>query len=558
MTLDHVSHVLDNNVQTKVFDVEYHHVSFQNGDDLYLTQYGLPFIMNLLPDSFLTDESWYRNHSEKLRGTSCIYKVKTKHMAGRSLDIVFKWNRMAQDIPGLFDAPELINEEFNSPFEEFALVMELRNTRSESPGQVLTHKPLAIYVRGAHVDLDRLGRKAYKMKSLMSLHGDVGLAMNRNYAVIYEWTKGLDAVQACQEGLLSEPDIEAVTLRSRELLERKGFFVGDSKPHHVIVRQADNGRLLRDRQGEILYALVDFELLKRTPVREKQIRVAKRKTYLRKQAQRFEAREGHVFPPNLAPVNILGVDYVFGRVEGMRGALWVVGKDPTLFDYFLPEQWRETRRIKLAVFDQVFRTTTKNDIHLVWKVSRVGEIPDMDPFDESEQRIIDHGYNSPFEEVALALELEGRGIPSTYPRAIYMASSKSEMHESLCDERRYESHKGLLTPGHQPILKKNHDYIIFWGYWNGPDELLALKDESPYEGVDVLFAYRKGLVDKGIYLHLMELMKAQLLSLGIEDLNPKGNHILLSVDRSDNLARDALGIPEMRLFNFELLQRLSG
>jgi hypothetical protein len=64
-------------------------------------------------------------------------------------------------------------------------------------------------------------------------------------------------------------------------------------------------------------------------------------------------------------------------------------------------------------------------------------------------------------------------------------------------------------------------------------------------------------VDKGIYLHLMELMKAQLLSLGIEDLNPKGNHILLSVDRADKLSRDDLGIPEMRLFNFELLQRLS-
>ncbi len=210
MKLDSVSHVLDNIVQTKVFDVAYHHVSFPNGDDLYLTQYGYPFIMNLLPESFLTDETWYRSHSEKLRGTSCISKVKTKHMAGQSIDIVFKWNRMAQDIPGLFDAMELINEEFNSPFEEFALVMELRHTRHESLGQILTHKPLAIYVKGAHIDLDRLGRKAYKMKSLMSLHGDVELAMNRNYAVIYEWTKGLDAVQACQEGLLGEAEIEAL------------------------------------------------------------------------------------------------------------------------------------------------------------------------------------------------------------------------------------------------------------------------------------------------------------------------------------------------------------
>ena len=148
MKLEQVSHVLDKIVQTKVFDVAYHHVSFPNGDDLYLTQYGYPFIMNLLPDSFLTDEAWYRSHSEKQRGTSCIYKVKTKYMAGQSLDIVFKWNRMGQDIPGLFDAPELINEEFNSPFEELALVKELRSTRNESSGQILTHKPLAIYAKG--------------------------------------------------------------------------------------------------------------------------------------------------------------------------------------------------------------------------------------------------------------------------------------------------------------------------------------------------------------------------------------------------------------------------
>ncbi|RKY10757.1 MAG: hypothetical protein DRP56_00010 [Planctomycetota bacterium] len=72
-------------------------------------------------------------------------------------------------------------------------------------------------------------------------------------------------------------------------------------------------------------------------------------------------------------VQILGVGYVYGPVEATGGALWVVGKDPTLFDYFLPEKWRDTPRVKQSVFGQIYRTTTKDDVNLVWKVSRVGD-----------------------------------------------------------------------------------------------------------------------------------------------------------------------------------------
>ena len=186
---------------TRVFGVEYQHLQLPNGDGLYLTEYGLHFIENLLPENFWTDKSWFREHSEKLRGTSTLYKVTTKEVDGRSKDIVIKWNRMGQDIPGSFDLKEL-NIEFNSPFEEFALVTELRNSRHKSAGNIFTHKPLAIYVQAGHVDLDRLGRKAYKMEAIMSSHDDIKLHMLRNYAVIYEWIKGMDAAQASEKGAL--------------------------------------------------------------------------------------------------------------------------------------------------------------------------------------------------------------------------------------------------------------------------------------------------------------------------------------------------------------------
>jgi hypothetical protein len=546
--------LLEQTIKARVLGVDYYHLTLSGGDDLYITEYGLPFIENLLPENFWTDTNWFKNHSERLRGTSTLYKVTTKEINGKSKDIVIKWNRMGQDIPGSFDMKEL-NIEFNSPFEEFALVTELRNTRYESASRVFTHKPLAIYVPAEHIELDRLGRKTYKMQAIISGHTDIKLHMFRNYAVIYEWIKGIDATEALEEGNLKEEDIAQLTLRSDEEVRQKGFIIGDPKPHHVILRPSKNGKLARERNGLFLYALVDFELLKRTPKREKQIRASKRKAYLERQAHRFDYRDPSNFPSNLKLIQIMGVDYVFGLVEGTGGALWVVGKDPNLFDYFLPEKWRDTPRVKQSVFDHVYRTTTKDNVHLVWKVSRVGELPDMDPIKRDENRILQHGYNSPFEEVALALELTDKGIPTTYPRAIYMAASKSDMDEYLCDDNRYNSHRNITTPDGEMILRKNHDYIIFWGYWNGPDELLAEKDESPYHGIDALLSYRKKLLDKKMYQQLMQITKDKLAALGIEDLNLRGNHILLSVDNSGQLVKNYKGVPEIRICNFELLKK---
>jgi len=553
MSIESISSQFGQIIKTRIFGIDYQHLSLSSGDDLYVTEYGLPFIENLLPASFWTDENWFQAHSKRLAGTSTIYRITTKEIRGRSKEIVIKWNRMGQDIPGSLDVEEL-NVEFNSPFEEFALLNELRNAQCNSGGRVLTHKPLAIYVPAGHVDLDKLGRKMYKMEALISSHKDIEVHILRNYAVIYEWIKGVDAFQASKQQVLDEKELIKITFEAYENIKHRGFVVADPKPQHIIVRQNKEQGLIKGRNSKILYALIDFELLKRSPKYEEEVKAAKRKAYLVKQAHRFEDRASASFPPNLTPVRIMGVDYVFGHVEATGGALWVVGKDPTLFDYFLPEKWRDTPRIKQSVFDQVYRTTTKDNIHLVWKISRVGELPDMDPLKNEENKILQHGYNSPFEEVAFALELGNKGIPTTYPRAIYMATSRSNMDEYLCDDRRYSTHKKFRTPDRKPVLLKNHDYVIFWGYWNGPDELLAVRDESPYQGIDALLAYRKGLVEKKMYLKLMKITRNKLASVGIEDLNLRGNHILLSVDNSGCLVKDCEGIPKIRICNFELLR----
>ncbi|MFO7907480.1 MAG: hypothetical protein R6U98_32835, partial [Pirellulaceae bacterium] len=374
------------------------------------------------------------------------------------------------------------------------------------------------------------------------------------YAMIYEWIKGIDAAEACRKGVLDKTALAELVDQSTGDLDSAGFMVSDNKPQHIIVRPRGDGQLMRRRDGRVVYGFVDFELLKRTPKRERELRAAKRQDYLRRQAHRFEPRAE--FPEGLSPVEIMGVDYVFGHVESSGGALWVVGRDPMLFDYFLPEKWRRTPRTRISASPVVFETVTKDNARVVWRVSRVGQIPDADPFVRREKRILDYGYNSPFEEVSIAMELSRKGIATTYPRAIYMTGHKSTVSSALVDDSRYESHAGLQTPEGHPILSRQHEYMTIWGYWNGPDDVLAVKDEPIYEGIDALAAYREERLTQRQYVRVMRIARKRLAAAGIEDLSLRGTHLLLSIDRHQNLAVDNHGIPLIRIRNFELLKRV--
>ncbi len=537
-----------------VLGVKYLHLRVEDGTDLYVTEHGLPFTECLMPENHWADETWMKTHGVRLPGTSALHRVTTKNVNGRAKEIVIKWNRMGQDIPGETQARGEAEAEFNSPFMEFSLVIELRNTRFESSGRIHTHKPLAIYVPRKYVKGEQLGRRRHKMEAIQRSHGEIAIDWNRNYAVIYEWLKGIDAVEACHEGLLNSQAMAGLVQRASEDLSNKGFAVSDNKPQHVIVRPTPGGKLAKHRTGKLLYGLVDFELLKRTPPREKRLRAKKRQDYLVRQVHRFEPREQ--FPVGLTPVTIAGVDYVYGRVESTGGALWVVGRDPMLFDYFLPEKWRQTPRTRLSAAYEVYETVTKDNVHLVWRVSRVGQLPDADPFVRREKRILDYGYNSPFQEFSIAMELSRKGIETTYPRAIYMTGHRSTVSSSLVDGSRYESHADQKTSDGQPILSRQHEYLSIWGYWNGPDDALAAKDEVVYEGIDALAAYREGRLSQRGYVRVMRAAKRRLATIGIEDLSRRGTHLLLSIDRRQKLAVDEKGLPLIRICNFELLKRM--
>lgn len=537
----------------KVLGVKYLHLCMEDGTDLYLTEHGLPFTECLFPMNHWGDKAWMKRHGVRLRGTSAVHRVRTKKINNRSKEIVIKWNRMGQDLPGKVDIQEDVPAEFNSPFMEFSLVSELRRTRHDSPGCIYTQRPLAIYVPRTYVKGEQLGRKRHKMEAVQRRHEEFQFDWNRNYAVIYEWLKGIDAAEAHLKGMVGDDAMAQLLERANQELYDKGFLVGDNKPQHVIVRPNAGDRLKKAPSGKTLYGLIDFELLKRTPAREEQVRAEKRREYLVRQAHRFESRED--IPEGLSHVNIMGVDYVFGRVESTGGALWVVGRDPNLFDYFLPEKWRRTPRTRLSSSHEIYKTVTADNVRLVWRVSRVGRLPDADPYVRREKRILDYGYNSPFQEVALAMTLMRKGVATTYPRAVYMTGHRSDVSSRLFDEKRYKTHEALLTPEGQPILSRQHEYISIWGYWNAPDQMLAVKDEPLFKGIDALSAYREGRLSHRAYVQVMRRAKKRLAEIGVEDLSLRGNHLLLSLDRNDRLVLDEDRLPMVRISNFELLKQ---
>jgi hypothetical protein len=577
----------------KILGVDFTHLALGDRGDLYLTDHGVPWVECLLPENFWTDKEWFKGHSERLSGTSSVYKVRTKSVAGKQKDIVLKWNRMGQEIPGDREDPQLAVAEFNSPFEEFSLAMELGEAIGASWTGIITHVPLgacrstwspvagtpqianrkplairarhnsgysdrllAIYVRSDRTELWRMGRREYMMRAIIEKHVEIELDMFRSYAVIYEWMDGVDATQALRKGLLDATLMESLTTETYAKMKSQGFDVTDHKPHHIIVRPCGDGTLHRERGGSVTCGVVDYELLARTPEREQLVRRQRRTEYLRKQRDRFHCAATEKLPSHLRRVNIMGVDYTHGHCKSTDGMLWVVGKDPDLFEYFLPEKWERTEKNRLSAYSEVFHTVTKDDINLVWKVSKVGLQPDVDPFKKEERRILEFGYNSPFEEVSLAVALSRAGMPTVYPRAVYRTGVKTEMPDALADDSRYERHKGYVALDGSPILTSERDYILIWGFWNGPDEKLADEDGDYYRGVDALRAMREGLLSYDEYLSLLEGVRARLLAVGIEDLNLRGSHILLSTLASTgHLITDKSSVPEVRICSFELLKR---
>lgn len=537
------------------FGVDYLHLSPPEGGDLYVTRFGWPHAHQLLPANWYADE-WYARRGQKLPGaTGHVYRVASRPVNGRSADLVVKFSRVAQEVAIIVETsfPEHVPPEviaaarFNSPMEEFGLVMELRRRVFDpTAALILTQKPLAIYAPAQEFQLWQLGRNTswfHAHSQLLAADQEdsvkaIELDIRRIYVLLYGWIKGRDAEQSFDAGDISESELHALTPRVIEELKQNGFRVLDNKPKHFILRKRRRDQTILRRGGEFTYGLIDFEFLQRTPEYQRQFKATQRERYRRLQKEAHHAQPKPT-PSHLSRVRIFGVDYLFGTVQD-GGQLWVVGQNPDLFDYFVPDRWRRTARLKLSPTNEVYRTRTRDNIQVVYRRSRVGSRPRVDLLTETGRRLREHGYNSPFEEVVIAQRLRQLGVPTIFPRAVYRTGNPSTRAAYLKDLRRIAEHADLHMPGDAttPILSADYDYYTIWGYFRG---FGRGPDHEGEPGTDLEQAREAGLLTDEDSRAITGRLQHTLERLGLADAQITDSEIQVYLDLEGRVFRDARG-----------------
>jgi hypothetical protein len=160
--------------------------------------------------------------------------------------------------------------------------MELRRGASGPADiRIRTQKPLAIYVPSHRLQLWQTGRSEWKLRAKVARHPDVEIDILRQYVVLYGWVKGEDAVKTADRFCFADRAriefLARITSLVTHELREKGYQVADMKPAHIILRRDKNEELLRDRNGGLAYALIDYELLERTAEHERAVRDSSRR-----------------------------------------------------------------------------------------------------------------------------------------------------------------------------------------------------------------------------------------------------------------------------------------
>jgi hypothetical protein len=271
--------------RAKVFGVDYARLTPPEGGELFITEAGWPLREHLMP------ASWYPNRklppgAIRLDGaTGTVYRVRGTPRAGRPVDLVVKFSRFAQPVP--IHCGDTIPEHvwqrlialarFNSPFEEVAMLEQMRNASRAAGKPILTKRAYAIYSPPNRCEPWQLGRSDGEFEhcrqrlatdqSQLTQRGlsTATLQADRDYIVLFGWVHGQDAERMFLCGAISQEQMHDLSRRVRKDLADCGYHVLDNKPKHYILRRARrSGELLR-RHGKLVYSLIDFELLADLP-----------------------------------------------------------------------------------------------------------------------------------------------------------------------------------------------------------------------------------------------------------------------------------------------------
>jgi hypothetical protein len=264
--------------QTKVaaFGADYVRCPTPDGGDLWLTKWGLPYRDHLMPDRWFHEGSCAKFGQRLGFSTGHVYRLSVT-VANRRLSFVAKVSRMAQRVEshGLDQAIEGSRISFPSPFEEFGQLIALRAS-SAPAGYLFTKRPLGIFSPGEPIPSWMLDRVPHAFNLIARRHAadaagrgepqTIFLEPNREYYTLFAWIEGFNLEELVAMGRISRSELAVLNRQVRERLTQAGFAVADHKPDHVIVRLDKTG-VPRHRNGRLVAALADFELLEPAPRR---------------------------------------------------------------------------------------------------------------------------------------------------------------------------------------------------------------------------------------------------------------------------------------------------
>ena len=266
--------------RARVFGVDCALVPQADGGELFVSRVAWRWLDYIEPTRWWDTESC-SVRGERLAGsTGTVYRVRSAPPALPPRDLVVKISRVAQDVP-LFIPDEFLESlprtavadaRFLSPFAEVGLLHELRsNILNHGPHRLRTKMPLAVYSppqryalwqSGRHADIFRAHQQAMAHDQFENGLAQVTLDIERDYLMVYAWIDGIDAEEAFNCGMIDKELLVLLTRSSNHALSRLGYRVLDNKPRHLIVRPRTDGTLLQ-RNGKIIYTMIDFELLQR-------------------------------------------------------------------------------------------------------------------------------------------------------------------------------------------------------------------------------------------------------------------------------------------------------
>jgi hypothetical protein len=172
----------------------------------------------------------------------------------------------------------------------------------------------------------------------------------------------------------------------------------------------------------------------------------------------------------------------------------------------------------------------------------------VDPLTHASRAIRASGYNSPFEEVAIAERLRQMGIPTIWPRAIFHTGHQTAQAPRLRDSRRFATHAEFVVPGDPPasVLLDGHDYYTIWDLYRGADPPRGVGRDAARGAIALARARDDGLITAEEVSGTLERTRERLVQVGLPADGLAAEEFVVPFDESGEAERNADGSMRLR------------